>query len=268
MPIVRFLRVFLFLLICAPGLSASASASASAAAPLTVQVYLPENLDVNGQQIPNTPEITEIFSYFERNANLKLKVVTLPWKRAQIEVLRGNGIIYGFSKSAERLTQYRFSEPVITLQIWAISYGEENAHFSTLSDLKGKRVTGGLGMSHGEEYEKARDHIFTVQENFLPGRERFKNLMRKYSDLVLVPYRQQLSRKQVEEIINKEMVPAFNDPALNGRHFNVSLKPIFYDTIHFASAKGHFDEVINRINQTIQSGTKNGSLPKLLQKYQ
>ena len=235
--------------------------------PLNVNLYWPQQLDKQGKQIPNTPEVTALFNYFERNAGVKFVLIVLPWKRAQLEVVQGKGILYGFSKSSERLTQYRFSSAVITLPVWAISYGDTNSPLSEVKDLQGKMVTSGLGLSHGIEYERAKNIVFKVEEDMLPEHHRYKRLISKRSDLILIPSREDTTRSQVDDHVNNTIVRQFNDPELNNKHFDISLKPLFYDTIHFASAKGHFDEVIDRIDKTILAGTKNGSLPKLLRKY-
>jgi ABC-type amino acid transport substrate-binding protein len=253
----RLLRVFLIFLTCGIALSSIA------ATPIHVTLYQPENFDAKGQQIPSTPQIAKIFNYFEREAGIKFDIVVLPWKRAQLETMHGNGILYGFSKSAERLEKYRFSKPVVTFHVWAISYGKDNSQYAELKDLKGKTVTSGLGLSHGEEYEKAKNNVFIVQEDFISYRERFRKLTKKQSDVVFIPAHQNDSRHQVEKFVNRKMVPEFQDPELDGRTFEISINPLFNDTIHFASAKGHFDGVINRIDKAIQKGMKNGTLPKL-----
>ena len=262
MSIFRFLHAGFFITLC------GIAFSSVAAAPLTVKLYLPDNFDANRKQIPNTQQLTEVFNYIEPEADLKFVIVTLPWKRAQFEVRQGNGILYGFSKSAERFEHFRFSAPVITLNVWAITFGTDNPHFSDVMDLKGRIVTSGLGLSHGIEYENAKNKIFTVQEDFISFPERFKKLIVKRSHLMLVPSRQRLNREQVDYWLNHILIPGFNDPGLKNKHFDVSTKPMFYDTIHFASGKDHFDDIIDRIDIVIQKGTKDGSFPKLLEKYE
>ena len=115
MLILRYLRVFLIILAC--GIATATNAET----PIHVKLFQPENLDAQGRQIPSTPQVSKIFNYFERESGLKFDLIVLPWKRAQLEAMHGTGILYGFSKSAERLAQYRFSQPVITFQVWAIS---------------------------------------------------------------------------------------------------------------------------------------------------
>lgn len=232
-----------------------------------VKLYYPENIDANGKHIPITPEVLRVFDYFERHANLKFSIVILPWKRAQREVLRGEGIIYGFSKSTERLAQYRYSAPVLSFPMWAISYGEENAQIADLKDLKDKVVVASVGISHGVEYERARNVLFTVQEDYLSYQERFKKLLTKRCDVILIPFNRLVSRDQIEQVLHEKIIASYNDPELSGRRFNVSLNPIFVDTIHFASGKQHFQDVIEKIDKAIEHGIKDGSLSKLLKNY-
>lgn len=242
-----------------------AASHAIAATPLTVKIYWPENLDDKGKQIPLTDHIGKMFSYFEQETGLKFEVIASPWKRAQLDVAQGKGILYGFSKTAERLGIYRFSQPVTTLHIWAVSYGAANANLAEIKDLAGKIITSGLGLSHGLEYEDARHHIFTVQEDYASDHDRFKRLIAKRSDVIMMSALQKMSREQLANFVNDTIVPGFKDPELNDKHFEISVKPMFYDTIHFASGKGHHDEVIDKIDKAIQKGLKNGSLAKLYQ---
>jgi polar amino acid transport system substrate-binding protein len=263
----RFLQVFLSIFIYGVA-SFSIAATPLTVKPvdkLTVKLYWPEDLDDKGKQVPITGPITKIFSYFEQEAGLKFEIIALPWKRAQLEVLQGKGILYGFSKTSERLGLYRYSQPVTTLHIWGVSYGTDNASLAEVKDLKGKIVASGVGIAHGLEYENARNNVFTVQEDYGSTRDRFKRLFAKRSDVILIPAMQTISREQLVISVNETLVPGFRDPELNGRRFEISLKPLFYDTIHFASGKTHFDEVIDRIDKVIQKGQKNGSLAKLYQ---
>lgn len=261
MSISRFIRISAFVLIALCGGTSFGQTAQS------VNLYYPEILNAKGKQIPLTPQVNKVFQYFEREAGLKFSIVFLPWKRAQLEVLKGNGIIYGFSKSSERLESFRFSLPVINLPVWAISYGPENAKLSELKDLKAKVVTTSVGITHGIEYDRARNTIFTVQEDLLSYQERFRKLISRRSDIIFVPFTMHVSREQIEQAINQKIVPGFNDPELSGRTFNVSLNPIFLDTIHFASAKAQQQDVMDKIDVAIERGVKNGSLPKLLMDY-
>jgi polar amino acid transport system substrate-binding protein len=255
---IHFLRTGLFL--CISGVAALSSVLSSAATPLAVTLYMPDNLDAKGQKIPISLKDAALFRYFEQEAQLQFSIVTVPWKRAQLEVMRGNGIIYGFSKSKERLDHYRFSKPVTTLSIWAFSYGEANAE---LSNLKGRTVLSGLGLSHGVEYENARNKVFTVKEVVLSDQDRVRKLLTNQTYVMLFSFPEQSSREQVRHSFNHKFIPELHDAQLDNRNFEVSANPMFYDTIHFASGKGHLDEVLDKIDSAILKGMANGSLAKL-----
>jgi ABC-type amino acid transport substrate-binding protein len=233
----------------------------------TVRLFLQENLDAQGRQIPLNQKLLKILKYFERESDLKFDPVILPWKRAQQETLAGKGIIYGFSKSVERVKYYHFSQPVITERVWAITYGSPKPKYLVVNDLKGKTVSIGRGFSHGLEFDQARDSLFTVQEDSASVADRFKKLIAKRSDLMVWPVREFTHTGEVEKYINEIVVPEAGDPDLKKYHFDVSEVPLFYDTVHFASPKGQYLDVIDKIDQVILRGSKNGSLNKVLKGY-
>jgi polar amino acid transport system substrate-binding protein len=233
----------------------------------TVRLFLQESLDVEGKQVPLDPKLLEILSYLERETGLKFEPIILPWKRAQFETLEGKGIIYGFSRSPERVKLYFFSVPLITEKVWGISYGSPKPHYKTVQDLRGKIVSTGRGFSHGMEFDQARDVIFKVQEDSASTIARFKKLVAKRSDLMVWPVRGYQRHNEVEEYINQVIIKNSNDPELQGKHFDISDQPLFYDTTHFASVKGKYEDVIAKIDKAIKRGTKNGSLVKVLRGY-
>jgi ABC-type amino acid transport substrate-binding protein len=233
----------------------------------SVRLFLQESLNGDGRQIPLNPKLMEVLAYFERQTGLKFEPIILPWKRAQSETLEGKGIIYGFSRSSERLKVYHFSLPVITERVWGVTYGRPKPNYRNIEDLRNKVVSTGRGFSHGMEFDQARDVIFKVQEDSASTVARFKKLMAKRSDLMVWPVRGYEHHAEVEAYINRIVVKESNDPELKGQHFDVTDQPLFYDTTHFASAKGKYAEVINKIDKAITRGTKNGSLNKVLRGY-
>lgn len=261
-----FMRVFCFRLIAyllvwlLPNLVLAATQE-------PVRLFLQESLDQQGKQLPTDPKLIEILKYFEKQTGLKFEPVILPWKRAQVETLAGKGVIYGFSRSRERIAAYHFSEPVVVERIWGITYGKPKPKYRTVEDLRGKVVSTGRGFSHGLEFDLARDVIFTVQEDSASTHARFKKLMAKRSDVMVWPVRGMETQKEVEKYINRIIVQESNDPELAGRYFDVSDQPLFFDTMHFASAKGRYLEAIAKIDAAILRGKKNGSLAQVLRGY-
>ncbi|NDI84792.1 substrate-binding periplasmic protein [Undibacterium crateris] len=259
-PILLPVLVLLFVLLS--GISSAAHAQTK-----PVPLFLQENLDIHGRQLSIDKDLEKILIYFERESGLRLDWRMLPWNRAQMMGRNGEGIVFGLSKSPERLKYFQFSQPVVSEKIWAITYGEPRQNFRTLEDLRGKTVSIGRGFSHGMDFEKARNVVFTVQEDTASSGARFKKLMNKRSDLMLWPVRQLNTAAQVEDYLNNKLIPGFNEPELKGKRFYVSRKPVFYDTVHFAVAHGQYQEELARLNEVIRRGTESGELPKLMAKF-
>ena len=254
----RLICCWLILLCSAPSLAAGQQ---------TVRLFLQESLDQQGKQVATDPKLLEVLRFFENETGLRFEPIILPWKRAQVETLAGKGIIYGFSRSKERLALYDFSQPVVVERIWGVTYGHPKPKYKTVSDLRGKVVSTGRGFSHGLEFDLARDVVFTVQEDSASTHARFKKLIAKRSDLMVWPVRGYENHKEVEAYINRTIVQESNDPELQGRHFDVTEQPLFFDTNHFASAKGRYLDVIEKIDKAIVRGKKNGRLTAVLRGY-
>ena len=243
------------------------SGYAKAEKPNVVPLYLQETLDSRGQQLPIDKKLNRLLMYFERESGLRFERHLLPWNRAQLMTKDGGGIIFGFSKSPARLLAYHYSLPVVSDRVWAITYGEPKPNFQTAADLKGRTVSIGRGFSHGLEFEQAKNVIFTVQEDSALAAARFKKLIARHSDVMLWPIRELERSEQIEEYLQKTLIPSFHDPELNDRVFNVSSQPMFYDTSHFASAKGKYEAEIAKLDEVIRRGTKNGELAKMLHNF-
>ncbi|MFZ6819803.1 substrate-binding periplasmic protein [Undibacterium sp. Ji22W] len=241
--------------------------SAQAGEKQTLRLFLQENLDQQGKQQAPDPKLMEVLAYFERETGLKFEPIILPWKRAQLETLHGEGVIYGFSRSSERLRLYHFSQPVVIERVWGVTYGSPKPMYKSVEDLRGKIVSTGRGFSHGLEFDQASNVIFSLQEDSSSTVARFKKLMAKRSDLMVWPVRGYEHAKEVEAYINRVVVQDSNDPDLKGHHFDVTDRPLFYDTTHFASAKGRYLDVIAKIDKAIVRGNKNGKLPAILRGY-
>ncbi|TXI96607.1 MAG: transporter substrate-binding domain-containing protein [Burkholderiaceae bacterium] len=255
----------LLLLFCSSSFAAERAISTSKNPP--IRLFLQENLDAQGRQIPVEEKVHEIIRYFERETGLKFEPIILPWKRAQVETLNGQGVIYGFSKSVERMKHYHFSQALITEKVWAITYGSPKPNFKSVDDLRGKTISIGRGFSHGLEFDQARGKIFTVEEDSASTAARFKKVVAKRSDLMLWPVRNMETSKEVEDYVNKVLIPQASDSELRNKRFDVSDKPMFFDTVHFASAKGKYEDVIEKIDRAMERGMRSGELARVLKGY-
>ena len=233
----------------------------------TIKLFLQESLDIHGRQLPLDRDLEAILIYFERESGIHFDKQLLPWNRAQLMAQNGDGIIFGISKSPERLKLYHFSIPVVSEKIWAITYGDPRPNFQSMEDLRGKTVSIGRGFSHGMDFEKAKNVVFQVQEDSASSAARFKKLMNRRSDIMLWPVRQLQRANQVEAYLRDQLIPSFNDPELTGKTFYVSARPVFYDTTHFAAATGKYEAEMEKLNGVIRKGTANGKLTKLLVRF-
>ncbi|MFZ6744411.1 substrate-binding periplasmic protein [Undibacterium sp. JH2W] len=247
--------------------SHTASAATTSKQTVTVKLFLQESLDIHGRQLPLDRDLEAILIYFERESGIHFDKQLLPWNRAQLMAQNGEGIIFGISKSPERLKLYHFSIPVVSEKIWAITYGDPRPNFLSPEDLRGKTVSVGRGFSHGMDFEKAKNVISQVQEDSASSAARFKKLMNHRSDIMLWPIRQLQRSNQVEIYLREQLIPSFNDPELTGKTFYVSAKPVFYDTTHFAAANEKYEVEMTKLNEAIRRGTANGKLSKVLAKF-
>lgn len=233
-----------------------------------IPLYMQEALDAEGHQLPDSPGIHQFIVFFEREAQVRFQLNHLPWNRAKNMVAEGRGIIWGFSKNTERLGRFDFSEPVLVSNIWAIVYGKPQGPLSKLEDLKGLTISVERGVSHGMDFEAARGKVFKVDEDAASAPIRFRKLVAGRSDALLWGLVQFDDHLAIKEYIQEKYIPSMNDPHLVGRDFYVSSRPIFVDTLHFASAKNKFSEEMQRMNKAIKRGLKSGELSKILREME
>lgn len=230
----------------------------------TISVFTQETLDNKGKSQAVGVGLLRLFTFLERETGLRFQAVPVPWNRAKALTLDGQGLIWGFSKSPERVQTYRFSEPILTSRIWAIAYGEPRLNLRKLSDLQGKIVSVERGVSHGMEFELAKNKIFTIDEDASQASARFRKLIAKRSDVLLWGLVQFQESDKFLDYLYKVYIPELRDPELLGKTFYVSSVPLFFDTIHFASAKGKYEAEMQKLDSAIKRGFKSGELQRLL----
>lgn len=258
-----FALVLMFCLSCRNG-SADARQNIADEKSVTVKLYVQESLDFHGKQIPDSEGMRQFFQFFERESGLIFEIHPLPWNRAKLLALNGKGIIWGFSRSLERMQNYHFSDSVLQSKIWAIAFAEPRIQLRKIDDLKGMVVSVERGVSHGLEFEVARNTVFRVDEDAAVPAARFKKLLAGRSDVLLWGVVQFEQEDKLLEYLHTSYLPKFKDAALLNKRFYVSPQPLFYDSIHFASAKNAFLPEIEKINLAIRRGIKNGELKKIL----
>jgi hypothetical protein len=241
-----------------------AAADAGQVSTKTIPVFLQETLDTKGNLQPATQGLLKFFQFLERETGLRFEPVSVPWNRAKLMTLDGKGIVWGFSKSPERLQSYRYSETVLESRIWGIAYGEPRLRLRSVADLQGKVVSIERGVSHGMAFELAKDKVFKIGEDSAQAAARFRKLIAKRSDVLLWGLAQFDRPELLVEYLHKTYIPGLRDPELLNKTFYVSDTPLFYDSIHFASAKGQFENEMQKIDTAIKRGFKTGELKRLI----
>jgi hypothetical protein len=132
-----------------------------------IPLYVQESLDANGKPFPISPGLAKFITYFEHELGVRFQISQIPWNRAKMLALQGDGIIWAFSKTAERLQNYQFSETVMLSHIWAVAYGDPHLPLRSISDLKGETVSVERGVSHGMAFENARNIILMLTKTRL-----------------------------------------------------------------------------------------------------
>lgn len=212
----RFLAYLLMPLVLCSVLPARASDALPTTVSLTV--YVQETLDEKGQVQMIAPGMVKFFQFFERETGLKISPVSMPWNRAKLMTLEGKGLIWGFSKSPERLVHYDFSETVLKSRIWAIAYGEPAMRLHNVTDLQGKTLSVERGVSHGMEFELAKNKIFKVDEDTAQSSARFRKLLAKRSDVLLWGLVQFDRQDLLLDYLHKVYLPSLRDPELLGKN--------------------------------------------------
>lgn len=231
----------------------------------TISIFLGEVIDSNGQQKPVAADVEKIVRYVEAETGLKFKIKLLPWRRAQLLVKNGEGIIYGFSKSPDRIDFYDFSLPVVVEKVWAITADNGDAKIMTINTLNGKTISIERGVSHGFEFEKARNILFKIDEDTASVESRFKKLFAGRSDALFWQARQFKRAQDLENYLIKEVFINFVDRELSQKKITVSPEPLYLDEVHFACAKSKYLGEMKKINAAITKGKINGMLTSILE---
>lgn len=237
---------------------------ASAAEVQRVPLYLQENADAGGRQTPAYRNLEAMLTYLELQSGVQFERIRLPWERAKSLALEGRGVIWGFSKSRERLNLYDYSETVVQLPVWAISAAGAAQVATDLRDLSGRTVCTRYGISLGLDYEKAKGHLFKADEQHNNYTQLFRKLSSGRCDYMFWAVQRFDQRRDVENYLQNRFLPGLKDLETNHKKFIVSERPLFYDTLHFATARGYWHDALERLDQAIRKGRQSGEIDRIL----
>ena len=120
-----------------------------------------------------------------RRKNIPVKVNAIPWKRALAEAKSGRAGIAGLYWTEERARYFDFSDPLLTEKILIYVRSDSVFPFTSLNDLKGKKLATISGWVYGNEFDKARaSGLFATDPNINDGLN-FEKLIRRRVDAVI-----------------------------------------------------------------------------------
>ena len=214
---------------------------------------------------PLPPETRAVLKFLESQLSIQFELRRQPWKRALDRAMAGEGLIFGVSKTKTRLKLLHFSETLYEDEVWLVSRCDATFPFKTLEDLKGKTIGVVRGASSGEEFDAQANKLFRVEDDTGATQGRFTKLAQKRMD-ALVFYKANSTPEKLSEELNRLYTPqTFAHNKLTGKPlFCVLPQTIATTSIHIGLAKTQDQSLIQRINQAILIGRKNGSLQKMI----
>lgn len=229
--------------------------------PLMVSEEIADDLSLR----PLPPETRGVLKFLESQLSIQFELKRQPWKRALDKAMAGEGLIFGVSKTKERLKVLNYSELLYEDGVWLVTRCDATFPFKTLEDLKGKTIGVVRGASSGEEFDAQANKLFRVEDDTGATQGRFTKLAQKRMD-ALVFYKANSTPEKLSEELNRLYTPTRStNTKLQGKPlFCVLPQTITTTSIHIGLAKTQDQSLMQRINQAILAGRKSGSLQKMI----
>jgi ABC-type amino acid transport substrate-binding protein len=200
--------------------------------------------------------LVDILKKVEKITQDTYEVKLFPWKRSYELAARGEGGILGLSYTEERSKNFDYSRPLYEDNIQIVVLSGHAFSYSTLADLKGKKIGGVNGASYGQEVDEAiAKGLFSVDRD-VSQIGRLKKLLVGRLDAAFI------GNGQVgfDKLLNSA-------PELkNARNkFEILPVPLTKDQLHIAFAKSmNQKDVVERFDKAIDKLKKSGELKKVL----
>ncbi|MFZ6654938.1 substrate-binding periplasmic protein [Undibacterium sp. TJN19] len=254
----RYLRLLACILFCCGCWSGVAAAADQGG---NVVLLMSEELDGKGAVLPIPTETQEFFHYLERHTRLKFEVRRYPWKRAVENAASGEGLIFGMSKTQERLRIFKFSRSIFSDLSMLVTRCDAKFTFNSLNDLKGKTIGIVRGTSYGEEFDRLSNVLFKVEDDTNNNSGRFRKLYLRRMDAFLL-YNPVISTTRLENFINKQYAGEFSGNSAD-KLFCILPKPVAAVDIHIAIRPDLDHGVMEKIDQAILQAQRDGELARI-----
>jgi polar amino acid transport system substrate-binding protein len=203
-----------------------------------------------------TGYLVEIAAEALRRAGYLPDIEALPWARAVAEAEAGNGLLAGFSRTAERDRLFEYSDALYEDRVVLVTRRGADFPFAGLADLAGRTIGLPRAGSYGPELDAALGQFNAVRDS---GHcERLK----------------MLGAGRIDGAIISGGVPAvlFNAAAagLDPRDLVIHAVPVAIDLNYMAIAKSRPDGrvIMDRVNLALAGMARDGATRRIIAAYE
>lgn len=245
---------------------AQAKPSAAGKAETSVQLVplmISEEVTGDLKLEPLPLETRAVITFLESQLSIRFDLQRQPWKRALDKAFAGEGMIFGISKTTERLKHLNFSEAFYDDNVWLVTRCDSQFPFTSLLDLKSKKIGVVRGASAGEEFDSQANLLFKVEDDTGATQGRFTKLYQKRMD-ALIFFKANSNPAKLSRELNRLYLPKDHPKDQTEDVFCVLSKPVATTSVHIALEKSRDQSLLQKINQVVIAGKKSGQLQKLM----
>ena len=231
----------------------------------SLTILIAEERLSHGKLLPTSEYLLKLFAYLERESGVQILQKRVPWNRAMMMAVNGEGVIFGASKTPERMEKLRYSVPLMEEYVWAVYSAQDTSKIESVEDLSRFTVAIPYGVTYGLEFEKAKKEKFKHVITYDNLSEQLRSLSRKPNLVLLFGLRDFKEGKDVVAFFHEKMLPKYAAPGTEHLSFRLSTQALFIDTLHFATAKNKHIAEMEKIDEAIRKGLKSGEITKILQ---
>lgn len=208
------------------------------------------------KKLPMPERYYSIVKQLEIALNIEFNIQLYPWNRA-VNIAESKGeLIFGLSKTPDRLAIFTFSDPVAQNYIWLVTRADKVFPYTKIEDLKGKTIDIFRGAKYGGEFDKNKDILFKIEESSGTYSQRLLRLHLQRVDAMIFSSEYSQSNeveKQIYDIVKNELQQDNEDKIKETPYnFKVLPIPVTKDILRFAILTGRNEELINNINRFIK----------------
>ncbi|MFZ6757709.1 substrate-binding periplasmic protein [Undibacterium sp. Ji50W] len=257
-----FLRLFVCLLLACLSQAAPVHAQTNQHAVLLMS----EEQSDEGKVMPIPAAVKTLLRYLEQHSGITFDVRRYPWKRALENAENGEGLIFGISKTQERLRSFKFSQPIFTDLSLLVTRCDSKFVFQSLDDLKDKTIGIVRGTSNGDKFDRLSNVLFKVEDDTNNNSRRLEKLYLGRMDAFLL-YSSTNNISQLEKRLNRQyaakFATQFTTNQTKEKLFCILPKPVSSMDIHIAVRPDLDQGLIQKIDRAIARAHQEGELARV-----